>query len=401
MLSEYKSPGKFQFLQVNMLAVVLITNLLGWAGGVEAAYGLPESTRFAYGANIDPMGEQVELALNTAVGLGMDWVNFRFDWNAMWPERSQAMDLSSWRALMSFAQGHNLHVMISITNPPPWALTSSGPDPAITAGLVAQLARLFPEPLLAIELFPAANTQSGWAAPPDARAYVALLTASQEALSAISSPVKLVAAGLTSLNGSSSRAEDDLNDLAYLQQLYDNGAADYMPILSMRMPDLTDAPLADPADAPRLMLRHYEKVREVMLDNNHAYGIIWITGFSLADQSTVRGDELTTGDSQSKTAMESSDQVHWIFDAYHLMQSQLYIGAAFIDCLNSSKDGQPGTSHCLILNKNGSPSLHPILSAIAQVITADRSGHALYVQTVLEKKSHLTILKSLTKIEQP
>jgi hypothetical protein len=298
-----------------------------------AATGLPDSPEFGYGARLDVWGQQINPAVSAAAAMGLDWLAVDFNWGRYWPEASVLPDLNNLYQVMGAAKRGNLHVMISITNAPAWAITSSGPDPNLTAGLVLSLYRLFPDTLLAAELFPAANQSSAWGAKPNPQAYADMLKLAQVTLYEAGADLVLVAGGLTPLGPEP--AEADIDEITYLKSLYTAGASAFMPVVSVRLTGITGDPLAAPQGSDSIRLRHYEQLRKVMLENEHASGLIWITGFAWPEGiSQANGRALINLDEQAR----------WLNQAYRLLRSQLYIGVAFFDQLNPpTKRKEPGT----------------------------------------------------------
>ena len=93
-----------------------------------------------------------------------------------------------------------------------------------------------------------------------------------------------------------------------------------------------------------------------MLENNHQSGLIWVTGFSWNNQMTGSPNE----------------QSIWLKQAYLMMRRQLYIGAAFFQNLNPSRD-DPQESSLVQINAD----LHPGFDAIGQIIAQENSSQSI------------------------
>lgn len=365
-----------RLVQISLCLLCQLAFLTAATLHTYAKNGLPQSANFGFGARIDPWGEQVDIALDAAAANGLHWIGVDFDWNRHWPESNSTLDLTGIDHVMQFAVQHDLAVLLSITNAPAWAKSTAGPDPETTAGLVTQFMRLYPETLKAIELFPAANTEAGWGAPPDPAAYNRLFQAtSAVTLGADRGPV-LIAAGLVPVNSSNSK--QDIDDLEYLQQLYDEGADEIMPVVSVRFTELSGDALAFPRADGETVLRRYELVRNQMLRNGHKAGYIWITGFSWP--SGDRSQNVNTIlDTQSARESIENNQSHWLSHALQIMKSQLYLGAAFHECLNppAGSGKQISEQGCLIRTDDGKPHIHPALTSIG------------YLNALVEKQQSL------------
>ena len=384
MFSAIQSAFKKAIL-VMLLTGLMAPSPIGSSKKAQAASGMPDSSDFGFGARLDIWGEEVALAIHAAYGVGVEWIGVDFDWAKHWPDAATPINLERLDQAMELAQASGLDVLLSITDTPAWAMGPDGPDQNQTAGIVVMLASRYPVSLLTIELFPGANTIHGWGASPNPVAYAALLQSCQASLQASGSSALLVAGGLSPLRVEASSG--DMEDLAYLSGLYEAGAAAFMPILSLRLNRLEGEAMAPPDPSASNVLRHYEAVRQVMLQYHHQYGIIWITGFTWPEE-----DGLST----------SEEQIRWLNRAYQLMKSQLYIGVAFIDRLNpASMDGQNNPADQTLISKDFQGThLHPALEALGQIISLNSTGHAS-LQLFLYKKLTTGPEKSKMKHRQP
>lgn len=260
--------------------------------------GTPQSLEFGHGTRIDVNDPRMETALRLAAQNRLAWVAFDFDWKTAQPAPETWNKPDAFTNALRLARSLGLAALVSVQNPPAWALTSTGPDREQTAKLALKLSRM-DSPPSAIELFPAANTRLGWNAAPNPSAYARLFENVQARLKAENQKVYLAAGGLSNLLSS----PEDIRDVDFLTQLY---AAGLRPaILSIRLESLQIDPLAPPAANT---LRHYEEIRAVMLANDHRDGLLWITGLN---QPTETQDK------------------PWLGQAYQVMKSQLYMGAVF------------------------------------------------------------------------
>jgi hypothetical protein len=251
-------------------------------------------------------------------------------------------------------------------------MTPNGPDANLTAGVAASLARLFPDSLKAIELFPGANTQQGWGVEPDPVAYLQLIQSTQAALSTIQPTVWVVAGGLTPL--AANAPSGDMPDTSFLEALYIANGRDSLPIISLRLPLLTGEPLAAPrVEAGYATLRHFETIREVMLNSNHRQGLLWITGLSWPNGQGQPTDILYADQQQ---------QEQWISQAYRMLKSQLYVGAAFFDQINPPD--VVSTSQVSLIRRD--LSLHPAAARLAILINPVATPETMLAGESLSKK---------------
>jgi hypothetical protein len=298
---------------------------------VEAARGIPGSGEFAYGAQLNLDGPFVEPALQMAGNLPLDWISIEFNWANNIPFPTSTMDWSKLDQVMVYAARSNMAVMISITNAPQWALTTMGPDAQHTAALVTQLANRYSGTLQAVELFPAANTVRGWGSQPDPRLYAALAAHVKYELQRSGSLLLFPVAGLEPVAAGSQI--QDVDDIIYLRGLYAAGISVTSDIISLRLNNLTGDPLLAPDGNEHRILRHYEEIRQVMLENAHNSGLVWITQLFAPDGTINTAD---------KTYLSQQNQASWLAQAYPQMRAQLYIGAAFYGALNPDQAGIQG-----------------------------------------------------------
>jgi hypothetical protein len=340
-----------------------------------AASGLPDSPEFGYGASISTIRQGTLQVLGIAPGLGLDWISIDFDWSRFWPSPEVGADISILRGLVEAAQQNHLHVLMSISHPPAWAMTPTGPNPDATAAIATQMVSSFQGSLLVVELFPGANTGQGWGAVPNPQAYIEMIQIVRNTLSSQNLQA-FVVPSLSPL--SDTPAAGDINDLSFLEEFY---KADMpTPIIGLRYQKVTDQPITEPLQDKPAALRHYELVRKFMLANGHKLDLIWITGFSWPEQ-------LTSYD----------EQASWVYDAYKLLKAQLYIGAAFFNSLTPTSPEETFYHPSSLVLEDG--SFHPAAAQIQRVTSnidesVDTSMALTQNQTKLVKKHmHRTLQK--------
>jgi polysaccharide biosynthesis protein PslG len=300
----------FWFRRVLCLAVLLSS--LVFVPGVQAARGIPGSPEFGIGVSLDYTRSDLSEALNLMTGLTPDWLRIEVRWDAYEPEPGFQPDWSTLDMTLQNAAALNIPALVSLTAAPSWALTEQGPEREAVSRFVLALIGRYPGTLQAIELFPSANTISGWQAQPDPANYGYLIQSVQSSLSEAGSPVWIVAGGLVPCS-------PDADALEFLNGLYASNGRAFLRIISLNYQEVNGSP-HDPPDACQ-NLRYYERVREVMAANQHIDGKIWITNMNLPG------------------GLSSGDQVNWLNNAYPQIRSQLYVGAAFLQGLNVTPAG--------------------------------------------------------------
>ena len=345
------------------VSLVVILTLLGLniaPTTVQSARGTPDSPDFGYGMVLDPDGGYALDSIQYAATISVDWLAVTFDWGKHWPDPSRQPDLASLDQVMALASQYKLSVMLKLVDAPGWAMSETGPSPERTAWFVVNLAQRYVAPLQAIEVYPGSNTVSGWGATPNAAAYFNLFNYTQACLkqAKLAGSVFLVAGGLTPLPAPQS-SPDDQDDQEFLTALYQLGAAQTMPVISLVLPDVTGDPLKIPQTDEHRVLRHYEEIRQVMVANQHSQGILWVTGFHWPS-GKISPDDVSLRDNLAS-------QNQWLIQAYRQLRSQLYLGVAFFDSLNPPGEAKASQIGHISLVREGSTK-HPFFSALMEII---------------------------------
>jgi hypothetical protein len=110
-----------------------------------------------------------------------------------------------------------------------------------------------------------------------------------------------------------------------------------------------------------------------MVSNQHEHGLIWITGYTWP---------------KDVQAGPVAAQTRWLNQALLLMKSQLYIGAAFFEQLNSGP-ADMASSLSLIIEQDGTVALHPALNTLGQIITLGKTGENPGFQLYLNKRFYM------------
>lgn len=336
-------------------AVIIALVVTAPLGSVLAARGTPQSAEFGYGAHLNLTGSFAMDGIRLASNLQLDWLALDLSWQAIAP-KAGTVDWSRLDPAMQTAEHSQVSVFLSLSDTPEWAQTPQGPDAAHTTQLVQQLVQRYPKSLQAIELFPGANTRQGWGRKPDGAAYARVWNSVSSLLQKQKSPVLLVAAGLKPVPAGSAPAEA-IDDLAFLQTLYDQGLRPSLGIISLQASGLSGEPLQSPSKDQNLVLRHYEEVRQVMLKNKHEGGLIWLTRLS---PPSTRGN--------GADPQEPAFQAAWLAQAFQQIKSQLYIGVAFLNGINPG----PSNSGISLLQPGG--DYHPFYRTLRDQIAINRSN---------------------------
>ncbi len=349
-------------IRLGLVCLLLLTLALTDFHFVQAARGVPGVPEFGVGAILYPQGPLVKEALVLAAELDLDWIKLPLAWDDYQPDPNEAPRLEALDGVMEFAIQNQIAVLVSITSAPAWARTTRGPDPRKTSAFVQSLIQRYPQAVQAVELFPGANTRAGWGSPPNAAAYYAMFAQVAGQIGSLDPPVTLVAAGLQPVGKPAPAG--DMDDLEFLQALYQQGASRVMPVISVQYTELAGDPLVFPNGKEQRVFRHYEEVRRIMSLNQHKNGLIWITHLSLPSGTIGLPD----------SAYEDINaQSNWLSQAYIQTRSQLYVGVTIGQSLNPKPEGAAeGVSSLL----NGAGGRHPFCSVLREMISLNNAGGA-------------------------
>lgn len=358
MKKNYRSLIKTPVVSFILLVLLIVNTSTALGHGAQASFhasGMPNSAVFGFGIGVNETAANLNDAVRVAKQTGFDWLALEVNWAQLQPTAEREIDLRWLKNTVSLSGQYQVNLLVSISNPPAWALTSEGPSADLTAHLVSQIAQAAPETVLAVELIPGANIATNWGAPANPAGYANLLKNAESALIRVN-PSGLILPSIAPLGANQNTG--DMNDLEFLSGLYNaNGGSFPMPIIGLNYSHagLAGEPVTNPSDNPDYSLRHYEQVRDVMESNNRRNDLIWITSFSwpaaLSDKQV---------------------QASWVTAAYKQLQGQLFIGAAFFTRLNAQnyQDQAPSLVGSDLIQ-------HPALAMLSGLIREQNSASGI------------------------
>ncbi|HEY9077451.1 MAG TPA: hypothetical protein VIO61_13045 [Anaerolineaceae bacterium] len=371
-------PGRKITLALAIACVLLLSIKLPGL----AAKGIPGSSEFGFGGQIHLAGINLTEALNTAGNLHLDWIAIDLAWNEYQPKPDQPPNLGLIDQVMQIASQQQLAVLVRLTNPPAWALTPKGPDSQRTAKWIVSLAQRYPGTLMAVEIYPGANTRAGWGAPVDPKSYYSLVSTVRNQLQAAKMPVIVVAGGLVPLG--SSAAPGDMTDTAFLESFYQAAGKDQISVISLQINDPTGAPLAPSTNNEPRVLRRYEDLRQVMVKYQQGNNLLWITRLC-PPSGKINPEDLKYTD--------ASQQADWLTQAYSQIRSQLYIGVAIMGNINQPAANSPQFS----LIQGTSSGYHPFYKSFRNQIAASRT----FMSTPTGKSKNGIVIKKQVTANRP
>ena len=251
-----------------------------------------------YGTNTFFEQEVEERKLRSSMEMlrdaGVRWIRQQIPWDRIEiPEKGRfesPFGGSSWDSYDRFidmAGEYDLEIVARLDLPPEWArrekgdgddevLPQSPPENFRDYGdFVYAFASRYKDQIDYYQIWNEPNLFSEWGAPVNAARYVELLEIGSTAVRSADPGAIVLSAALGPTLGTPDGLNQD--DLSYLQEMYDAGAAEYFDILSVQGHGLWTGP-GDARVAPsQTNIGRLELIREVMVRNGDADKSIWVS----------------------------------------------------------------------------------------------------------------------------
>lgn len=265
---------------------------------------------------------KIQRSLQLARELGTPWVVEFFPWAYIEPGRN-AFDWSHADQVIDHARAQGLTVIARLGLAPWWAR----PDSRVQATTLNYLDRdhfadfgnfvyafvdRYQDRVQHIIVWNEPNLSFEWGLRPvDAAAYVDLLKVAYPRAKE-ANPNVIVLGGALAPTVEPIGSERGLDDLIYLQQMYDAGAREYFDALAAHAYGFT-LPMGDPPDPARVNFRRVELLRQMMIDNGDAAKQVYITEAGWNDSS--RWNQAVTPAQRIEytlAAYEWAQQTEWV-----------------------------------------------------------------------------------------
>ncbi|MEA2576360.1 MAG: polysaccharide biosynthesis protein PslG [Chloroflexia bacterium] len=275
---------------LGLLAVVAVTVTIGGAN-TQAAAPKPSAAPASPQALNMNYGAFMALTSNNAAlkSMGFQWVQYGIYWKDAEPTKG-TYDWSHVTNIVTSARDAGMSVLIRISRGPAWARdpdcsaldTCPPADPAdfgtFSAALAAKVRSLTPYGV-AYEIWNEPNTSDEWGGLcPDPARYADLLKAVYPAIKSGDSSALVLGGAVTTVG---ERLRPDvcaLDDITFLEQMYDAGAKPYFDILADHPYGFGSSPETPPVGGQnRLVFRRAERHRDVMVQYGDSAKKIWAT----------------------------------------------------------------------------------------------------------------------------
>ncbi len=261
-------------------------------------------------ADVNPFGVNVfleqeadpakrELAVQMAAEAGFHWLRQEFPWEDIeihargdFEDRRHEPARSAWDkydAIVALAEQYDMELVVRLSNPPAWARVQGNDvgeyappdDYADFARFVEAVVSRYRGRVRYVQLWNEPNIYPEWGAYPiSPEDYVELLKAGATAARAADPDVRIIAGALAAtinLQPDAPPPANSLNDLIFLQRMYDAGAAPYFDIAAVQGYGLWSGP-TDRRMHPRVLnISHHLFLRDLMVKNGDSHKPIWIS----------------------------------------------------------------------------------------------------------------------------
>lgn len=303
------------------------------AGGRQRALSAWHGVQASVAGNASTNAEHIKT-------LGFGWVKVHMPWKQVEPNAGDYR-WGIWDQLINTYHGEGIKILVTIVSAPNWARPSGtnfnveGPpaDPSTYASFVAQFAGRYCGRAHAIEVWNEQNVFYQWGGEPiDAGRYMTLLRSAYLATKRACPNMAVVSGGLLPTGAPPPWA---LDDVIYLQQMYQAGLRNYCDAIGAHAPGYNNPPEAgvdytDPSEPNFKGHRVFffratlEEYRRVMVSFGDANKRIWPTEFGWASEPNPAEGYTYARDNTL------TEQAEYSVRAYQMAQNWGWIGPMFI-----------------------------------------------------------------------
>lgn len=266
-------------------------------------FGIERTNLSPFGINVfleqeaDPAKR--ELAVKMAQEAGFTWLRQEFPWEDIeihgkgdFEDRRHNPHRSAWEKydhIVELAEHYEMELIVRLSNPPAWTRaltdtvgTKAPPDDFQDfADYTSAVVNRYRGRVRYYQLWNEPNIYPEWGTYAiDPEEYTDLLKLSTQALRAADLEAVVIAGALAAtinLQPAAAAPTNNLNDMLFLQRMYDAGAADYFDIVAVQGYGLWSGP-TDQRMHPRVInISRHRFIRDLMVKNGDAHKPIWIS----------------------------------------------------------------------------------------------------------------------------
>lgn len=318
----------------------------------SASPASPPATPFGYGLQIDPANDPAR-ALDLLTRASFNWVKVQVRWSDAEPAPGQ-FSFAEFDVVVAQAAARGIKVLMAVTAAPAWArppgsdLSVSGPpaDPATFGRFLSVLATRYRGRVQAIEVWNEQNLAREWGGLGrrlSASQYIELLRPAYAAIRT-ADPFMVVISGAPTPTGVND-GDIAIDDLVYLQQMYDAGLKDVSDAIGEHPSGYNNAPDDDVDNNstgttsfkrhPSFYFSTFRRYRDIMVANGDGGKQLWFTEFGWASALDPFPE--------FAYARENTEQIQaqYLVRALEIGRSTGYVAAMFVFNLNYAASADP------------------------------------------------------------
>jgi hypothetical protein len=235
--------------------------------------------------------QKLELAVQMIRDAGFHWVRQEFPWEDIeqsargdfWDHKWNKSAWEKYDRIVELSSEYGLELIVRLGNPPAWSRADGDargsfapPDDLADFGnFVYAVVERYKGKVTHFQIWNEPNIYPEWGEQPvDATGYVQLLQAAYRRAKEANPECVILSAGLAQTLETGPR---DLNDLTYLQQMYDAGVRGYFDIMGVMAYGLWTGP-GDHRTSPELTnFSRPQLIRDIMVRNGDGNKALWAT----------------------------------------------------------------------------------------------------------------------------
>jgi hypothetical protein len=234
--------------------------------------------------------------LAMAKDLGVGWIKQQFPWaeieyrvdpaNPFWDVKNNQNAWAKYDGIVALAQQYDLRIIARIDSAPPWSHPGN-PDPKAPpdadhmvdfGNFINTFVTRYKGTVSAIQVWNEPNLKAEWGGKSvNAAEYVGLLKTAYDAAKQADPDMIVLAAPLATTKETLA-FRGNLNEIDYLQQMYDAGAKQYFDAMAANAYGTTFPPEDEPSPQ-KLNFRRVELLRQVMEKNGDSKKSVWFNEY--------------------------------------------------------------------------------------------------------------------------
>jgi hypothetical protein len=234
---------------------------------------------------------KIHRSLRTIRDAGFTWIRQEFPWEdieiegkGLFRDRREGQDVSSWAKydrILELAEEYGIRIIARLDNPPAWsraagnkAGTLAPPDDYADYGdFVYAVVSRYKGRIKYYQIWNEPNIYPEWGeAAVDPEAYTELLKVGYTRAKEADPEAVILCAGLAP---TTEMTERNLEDLVFLQRMYDAGATEYFDVMSVQGYGLWNGPTDRRVHPDRANFSRVLLIRELMVRNGDKHKPIW------------------------------------------------------------------------------------------------------------------------------